>query len=234
MGSSPRGSGSSGEIEGWLKKKSPKTQGKKMMDVWQRRRASTPPCLRPACSVAGYARRAHRLTGWERWNAPRRYFVLSGGELKYYKTEKAAHMSNAESLKAIALEHVLAATANPRHVDMFIIDLGLERKVKLQAGSEQERDAWVAAIEAAKLKAWSSQEQSAFNQVVQESKRTPTNGSSSSAPGGRPAVEPQTPAAPATPFAPASREGSGRASHVQIHAELLRTPGRKQGCCIIS
>lgn len=95
----------------------------------------------------------------------RRYFVLSGGELKYFKTEKAAHVSNADSLKSIRLEHVLAATVNPRHTDMFIIDLGLERKVKLQAGSEAERDSWVAAIEAAKLKAWSTQEENAFHQV---------------------------------------------------------------------
>lgn len=65
----------------------------------------------------------------------RSYFVLSGGELKYYKTEKAAHLSNADSLKAIRLEHVLAASANPRHADMFIIDLGLERKVRDWPGS---------------------------------------------------------------------------------------------------
>lgn len=187
---------SSGEMEGWLKKKSPKTQGKKMMDVWQKR-----------------------------------YFVLSAGELKYYKTEKAAHLSNAESLKAIRLEHVIAATANPRHADMFIIDLGLERKVKLQAGSEQERDAWVAAIEAAKLKAWNSQEENAFRQVVQETRR-PGGGSGSR-------EIPQMPAPQAAAFPNGSREPSNRQSHAdpgnaQFHAELLRSPGRKQGCCIIS
>lgn len=149
--------------------------------------------------------------------------MLSGGELKYYKTEKAAHMSNADSLKAIRLEHVIAANVNPRHADMFIIDLGLERKVKLQAGSEQERDAWVAAIEAAKVKAWSSQEENAYNQVVRGA------GSSTSGP--------QVAASPAAPFGSSgSREASGRNSYneTQFQAELLRNPGQKQGCCLIS
>lgn len=41
-GSSSGYSPSSGEMEGWLKKKSPKSSGKKVMDVWQRR------CARPA------------------------------------------------------------------------------------------------------------------------------------------------------------------------------------------
>jgi len=82
----------------------------------------------------------------------KRYFVLTGGSLSYYKTEKAAHLSNGESLKAISLEQVLCATVNPRTPDAFVIDLGQERKVKLQAASEAERDAWVSAIEAAKRK----------------------------------------------------------------------------------
>ena len=86
------------EMEGWLKKKSPKAQGMKVIELWQKR-----------------------------------YFVLGGGGLRYYKTEKAAQSSSADSLKAIRLEQVLWATPNPRHDDMFIIDLGQERKVKLQA-----------------------------------------------------------------------------------------------------
>mmetsp|Transcript_51950 Transcript_51950/g.86159 ORF Transcript_51950/g.86159 Transcript_51950/m.86159 type:complete len:112 (+) Transcript_51950:220-555(+) len=91
-------------MEGYLKKKSPKTQGKKVVDVWQKR-----------------------------------YFVLSSGELKYYKTEKQAALSNSEPLKSIALAHVHSAVINPRHADMFVIDLGAERKVKLQAADERGR-----------------------------------------------------------------------------------------------
>ena len=68
--------------------------------------------------------------------------MLTDGELKYYKTEKLAFLSNSEPLKSIALSQVLCATLNPRHVDMFVVDLGLERKVKLQASSEVER--WAA------------------------------------------------------------------------------------------
>ena len=69
----------------------------------------------------------------------RRYFVLGEGELKYYKTEKLAGLSSSEPLKSIPLSQVLCATVNPRHADMFVVDLGLERKVKLQASSEAER-----------------------------------------------------------------------------------------------
>mmetsp|Transcript_23154 Transcript_23154/g.46335 ORF Transcript_23154/g.46335 Transcript_23154/m.46335 type:complete len:202 (-) Transcript_23154:328-933(-) len=201
MQTSPGSSSTSGEMEGWLKKKSPKTSGKKMMDVWQRR-----------------------------------YFVLSGGELKYYKTEKTAHLSNADSLKSIRLEHVVAASVNPRHVDMFIIDLGLERKVKLQAGSERERDAWVSAIEAAKLKAYSAQEANAYSQVVQEAR----NASSSSGATNRGAArQPETPARPASPMSGSvrpSRESREEEANntAEYHTELLRTAPRKQGCCVIS
>ena len=85
------------------------------------------------------------LDAWQK-----RYFVLSGGELRYYKSEKTANMSNGESIKSISLEQVLCATVNPRQPEAFVIDLGHDRKVKLQAASEAERDEWVAAIEAAK------------------------------------------------------------------------------------
>jgi len=126
-----------GELEGYLKKKSPKTQGKKMVDVWQRR-----------------------------------YFVLGGGELKYYKTEKQASTSDSEALKSIAMSSVHSASANPRHADMLVIDFGGERKVKLQAADERERNAWVAALEQAKLKAWSDQEQMAFDEVAEVARST--------------------------------------------------------------
>ena len=123
-------------MEGYLKKKSPKTQGKHIMDVWQKR-----------------------------------YFVLSDAELKYYKTEKAAASSDAEPLKSIAMAQVLAAVVNPRHADMFVVDLGAERKVKLQAADEAERDAWVSAIEKAKLRSWKAQEQASFDEVAAEARR---------------------------------------------------------------
>ena len=123
-------------MEGYLKKKSPKTQGKHIMDVWQKR-----------------------------------YFVLSDAELKYYKTEKAASSSDAEPLKSIAMAQVLAAVVNPRHADMFVVDLGAERKVKLQAADEAERDAWVNAIEKAKLRSWKAQEQASFDEVAAEARR---------------------------------------------------------------
>ena len=112
---------SAGEMEGWLKKKTPKAQGSKMLESWQKR-----------------------------------YFVLGGGELKYFKTEKAASLSNAESLKAIPISQIFGASTNPKHSDTFMLDLGNDRKVKLQAGSEHERDQWVTAIEAAKRRGESS------------------------------------------------------------------------------
>ena len=62
---------------------------------------------------------------------------------------------------------VHCAAANPKHATMFVVDMGVERKVKLQAATERERDAWVAAIEAAKLRAWAAQEQTAFDGVRQ-------------------------------------------------------------------
>ena len=252
------------EMEGWLKKKSPKTQGKKMVDIWQRR------CAPKLCAVRllralHAARRAHASrvppTMCVR-GAARSYFVLSGGELKYYKTEKEAHLSNADSLKAIRLEHVLAATMNPKHPDMFIIDLGMDRKVKLQAGSESERDLWVAAVEASKLKAWSRQEENAFNQVVEHARSSESDcyaaAAASSAgaglPGGGRAAAGACSSSPAKPSASPFQAGSpqmgggaraaaaerrgggpGNAPTPQFQAELLRTPQRKaQGCCVIS
>ena len=120
-------------MEGWLRKKSPRTQGRHVVDIWQRR-----------------------------------YFVLDDGQLRYYKTEKAAHASSADALKSIQLASVFAAENNPRHADMFVIDLGAERKIKLQAESVRVRDAWVAAIEAAKVKAWAEQHQSAYDAVASQ------------------------------------------------------------------
>lgn len=110
------------------------------------------------CTRTGLKKKSPKTTAAKKaidtWQ--RRYFVLSGGTLSYFKTEKAAHMSNSESLKAISLEQVLFATVNPRLPESFVIDLGQERKVKLQAASEAECAAWVSAIEAAKLKHGSS------------------------------------------------------------------------------
>ena len=128
------------------------------------------------------------------------------------------------------------AMANPKHPDMLVIDLGMERKVKLQAGSEAERDAWVIAIEAAKLRAWSRQEENAYNQVVEDARRG-DDGSASSAHG-----RGQSPAHPSSsPFAGSdvsSRQMVAQpspASSIQFDAEALRTPHRKQpGCCVIS
>jgi len=154
----------------------------------------------------------------------RRYFVLSGGELRYFKTEKAAHMSNGESLKSIRLDEVLCATANPRHTDSFVVDLGRERKVKLQAGSEAERDAWVAAIEAAKG-GRPSTENMASNGMAGSTARQ--------SPGGA------TAAASAKPFgSPASARDSGNqdaaiASPTQIEAELLHNGTKSVGCCVV-
>ena len=65
--------------------------------------------------------------------------MLSGGELKYFKNEKEAHLSNSQPLKSIPLSEVLCATVNPRHADMFVVDLGGDKKVKLQATSEHDR-----------------------------------------------------------------------------------------------
>jgi uncharacterized membrane protein YgcG len=201
---------SSGEMEGWLKKKSPKTQGKKLMDVWQKR-----------------------------------YFVLSGGELKYFKTEKSAHLSNADSLKAIRVADVRSAMGNPRHADMFVIDLGLEKKVKLQASTEQERDAWVAAIEAAKLKAWSRQEQEEYNEVLQGVRNStppttspaqgrPSERSSGGGGGGGGGSGGRSSGGASAAGSP-QRSPDFRSAVSNQQAELLKnTPQHKQGCCVIS
>ena len=95
-------------MQGYLKKKSPKQQGKAVVDVWQRR-----------------------------------YFVLADDKLQYFRTEKDAASSSEQPLKSIALAQVRSAAPNPKHRDMIIIDLGAERRVKLQAASEEDRDAWV-------------------------------------------------------------------------------------------
>mmetsp|Transcript_71529 Transcript_71529/g.159059 ORF Transcript_71529/g.159059 Transcript_71529/m.159059 type:complete len:198 (-) Transcript_71529:554-1147(-) len=194
------------EMQGWLKKKSPKTQGKRVLDVWQKR-----------------------------------FFVLSAGELKYFKNEKDAFLSNSQPLKAIPLHIVLCAQVNPKHTDMFVVDLGNDKKVKLQATSERDRDNWVAALESAKMKAWTAEEERASFSVLEEARRSreqeearrtreesgKSDGSSTPKPGGgSPAKKAAAFGSPASPdrFYPAS---SG-------NDELLRQSSKKQSCCIIS
>ena len=125
------------QMQGYLKKKSPKPQGKAVVDVWQRR-----------------------------------YFVLADDKLQYFRTEKDAASSSEQPLKSIALAQVRSAAPNPKHRDMIIIDLGAERRVKLQAASEEDRDAWVAAIQRSKAEA-----------QEKEAQETDTASSSSSPPG---------------------------------------------------
>ena len=191
-----------GEIEGWLKKKSPKAQGSKVVDLWQRR-----------------------------------YFVLGGGELRYFKSEKAASLSNAESLKAIRLDQVLGAAPNPKHLDMFLIDLGQERKVKLQAANERERDAWVAAIEAAKLRAWAAAEQASG-----DGSSACDHGSMESATSSQAVHAPHrlrdqdAPATPAHPHTTGSEATQQRPTLTISHEDLKvvrHHPGSKLGCCAI-
>ena len=90
----------------------------------------------------------------------RRYFVLTGDQLKYYKDKHGADTSTSSSrqpLKTIAMADVRQAAPNPKHLDMLTVDLGAERKVKLQAAEEEDRDAWVAAIEQSMVAAWARQ-----------------------------------------------------------------------------
>ena len=220
-------------MEGYLKKKSPKTQGKMVMDVWQKR-----------------------------------YFVLSDAELKYYKTEKAAASSDAEPLKSIAMAQVLAAVVNPRHADMFVVDLGAERKVKLQAADEAERDAWVNAIEKAKLRSWKAQEQASFDEVAAEARRAGGGGAAvlqsvngdhplASGSGGgddddeppaNPFASKSSPAAPtANPFAskssaPAENPFAGAgsperplptAASAGVDLQLVGGSRKPQNCCVV-
>ena len=66
----------------------------------------------------------------------KRYFVLTTSQLKYYKDKQGAETSTSsrrDPLKMIAMAQVHSAAANPKHQDMLTIDLGAERKVKLQA-----------------------------------------------------------------------------------------------------
>ena len=63
----------------------------------------------------------------------KRYFVLTGAQLKYYKDKQGAEQatsSSREPLKMIAMAQVHSAAPNPKHLDMLTIDLGAERKVK--------------------------------------------------------------------------------------------------------
>ena len=219
-------------MEGYLKKKSPKSLGGRA-DVWQKR-----------------------------------YFVLSDAELKYYKTEKAASSSDAEPLKSIAMAQVLAAVVNPRHADMFVVDLGAERKVKLQAADEAERDAWVNAIEKAKLRSWKAQEQASFDEVAAEARRAGGGGAAvlqsvngdhplaSGSGGGDADEEPpanpfaskSSPAAPtANPFASKSSEpaanpfaGAGSperplatAASAGVDLQLVGGSRKAQNCCVV-
>lgn len=144
------------------------------------------------------------------------------------QTEKAAHMSNGESLKSIRLDQVLWATINPRHTDSFVIDLGHDRKVKLQAASERERDAWVAAIEVAKTKAATAQAENTANNAMSTGSRSTPGVSSAVASASRPF---------GTPISARDSGGDAGAgvSPAQIDAELLRSGGKPvQGCCVIS
>ena len=153
----------------------------------------------------------------------KRYFVLSDHQLKYYKTEKDAASSSAEPLKMIALVNVQCAAPNPKHTDMFLIDLGADRKVKLQAASEADRDAWVAALEQSKVEAWSKQDaQEKAGSPAQAVPSQPTAASST----------PETPAAPraeaqpATPSTGTEQEG--------VRSDLLAGGASKPQCCIIA
>ena len=141
-------------------------------------------------------------------------------------------MSNGESLKSISLDEVLWATVNPRHPDSFVIDLGKERKVKLQAASEAERDAWVSAIEAAKRKHATAQAENRAANVMSAGVRTSSQ---------QPATDAAASARPfGTPAPPGRESGAEDAaasavSPIQIEAELLRTPAmRPNGCCVVS
>ena len=166
----------------------------------------------------------------------KRYFVLSGGTLSYYKTEKAAHMSNGESLKAISLEQVVRATVNHKHSESFVIDLGKERKVKLQAASEAERDAWVGALDAAKRKL--SHENSPDNVMELDTGRRAAPSSKACA-----AKAPAASSRPYVPFNTPTRDAdlvvaSERLASPELtDIRLLRSSGRDlatAGCCIVS
>ena len=118
----------------------------------------------------------------------------------------------------IAMAQVHSAAPNPKHLDMLTIDLGAERKVKLQAASEEDRDAWVVAIEQSKVEAWSRQE-------------------------GQEATREQAPTADATlQIASPQRvrlEEEGAPSKVEIKADLLDDSGKRstvlqRQCCVIA
>ena len=199
-------SASGAEMEGWLKKKSPKTQGKKEMDVWQKR-----------------------------------YFVLIDGALRYYKSESAA-ASGAVALKSILLNQVLSATTNPRHPNMFIVDMGQERKVKLQAASETECDGWVRSLEAAKLRAWAAQEESAFDDLVQDVRASQALASASaSGQGGARAASPGPRTSPENPAGTSKsnpKRNEIKQRNERYKTELLHkqpaSKSKKNSCCIIS
>mmetsp|Transcript_51950 Transcript_51950/g.86158 ORF Transcript_51950/g.86158 Transcript_51950/m.86158 type:complete len:116 (+) Transcript_51950:549-896(+) len=84
------------------------------------------------------------------------------------------------------------------------------------------RDAWVAAIEQAKLKAWSAQEQSAFDQVAAEARRAPQQNAAVDQ------IVLQQQIAPAQPQHRSPQQGA----HHSHKTELI-PGGSKQGCCVL-
>ena len=82
--------------------------------------------------------------------------------------------------------------------------------MKLQAATEAERDAWVAAIEAAKLKAWSSQEENAFSQLAEDARRASPSGGFQDMP-----AQPAARAFSSSPANSGSPVNSGRESQGQ-------------------
>ena len=129
---------------------------------------------------------------------------------------------------------------------MFVIDLGDERKIKLQAENERMRDAWVNAIEEAKQLAWSAEEQSAYDAVASASSsslRATTSASSLSQMANRDvelelAERPDSPNRTKTAVrAHRSGELGGKpspGSHLRgastAREELI--PGGKHSCCV--
>ena len=242
-------------MQGYLKKKSPKALGKgKVVDVWQKR-----------------------------------YFVLTGAQLKYYKDKQGAEQatsSSREPLKMIAMAQVHSAAPNPKHLDMLTIDLGAERKVKLQAppprlllhaallhaalhahrllpahaahaahvahavhttmlqaASEEDRDAWVVAIEQSKVEAWSRQE---GQEATREQAPTADATLQIASPQRvrleeevRACTYPPAPACLLCPTLPHPTTHQAAPSKVEMKADLLDDSGKRstvlqRQCCVIA
>ena len=63
----------------------------------------------------------------------KRFFVLTGAQLKYYKDKHGAETSTSSSrepLKMIAMAQVQSAAPNPKHLDMLPIDLGAAARTR--------------------------------------------------------------------------------------------------------